>query len=141
MKWSYVIAFGADGCCDVTRRYVRNPAKHGLPRTRCLEGVLVHILREINARLRSNMDKKQKFQLHGDDEREDAELRKLFVEALALRISALRPRGDKNKARVNGDDADARKAAEAASENPAATRRSQNPRQQHEQHEQHDQPR
>ena len=133
-KMSYVIAFSADGCCDVTRRYVRNPTEHALPRARCSEGVLMHIIREINSMRRSDMDKKQKFQLQADDMREDAELRKNVIEALAFSISRILPGGDAEKGgQGSGNaprtDADAQKAAEQAAE--AQRRRARNePRQQ-----------
>lgn len=110
---SYVIAFSADGCCDVTRRYVRDPIGHALPRNRCSEGVLMHIVREINSMRRNDMDKQQKFQLQHDDMREDGELRKNIIEALALNISRILPGGDAEKGRSRTADADAQKAAEA----------------------------
>lgn len=120
---SYVIAFSADGCCDVTRRYVRNPTDHALPRNKCTEGVLMHITREINGMRRADMDKKAKFQLQADDMREDAELRKNVIEALAFNVSRILPGGDADKGRREreregrrGVDADAQKAAEQAAE-------------------------
>lgn len=115
-KMSYVIAFSADGCCDVTRRYVRNPTDHALPRLKCSEGVLMHIIREINSMRRNDMEKKQKFQLQADDMREDAELRKYIIEALAFNISRILPGGDSEKGRSRTADADAQKAAEQAAE-------------------------
>ncbi|EMC94506.1 hypothetical protein BAUCODRAFT_35725 [Baudoinia panamericana UAMH 10762] len=90
-KMSYCIAFSAEGCCDVTRRYVRSPAEHALPRNRCSEGVLMHITREITSLRRRDMDKKEKFRLNADDMREDTELRKMIIEALALNISRILP--------------------------------------------------
>jgi len=107
-KLSYCIAFSADGCCDVTRRYVRNPSEHAQPRNRCSEGVLSHIIREITAMRRRDMDKKEKFRLNADDMREDAELRKVIIEALAFNVSRILPGGDGGAP----PDPDAQKAAE-----------------------------
>jgi peptide-N4-(N-acetyl-beta-glucosaminyl)asparagine amidase len=111
-KMSYCIAFSADGCADVTRRYVRNPTEHAAPRNRCPEGVLTHILREITSMRRRDMDKQERFKLNADDMREDAELRKNIIEALAFNISRISPGGDGAK----GSDPDAQKAAESAQE-------------------------
>jgi peptide-N4-(N-acetyl-beta-glucosaminyl)asparagine amidase len=108
-KLSYVIAFSADGCCDVTRRYVRNPAEQALPRNKCTEGVLQHIIREITNMRRRDMDKKEKFRLNADDMREDAELRKVIIEALAFNVSRILPGGDGGPR----SDPDAMKAAES----------------------------
>ncbi|KAK3649329.1 Protein png1 [Elasticomyces elasticus] len=93
-KLSYCIAFSADGCCDVTRRYVRNPSEHAIQRARCPEGVLLHIVREIKDMRRRDMDKKERFRLNAEDMREDAELRKNIIEALAYNISRILPGGD-----------------------------------------------
>lgn len=119
-KLSYCIAFSADGCADVTRRYVRDPASHAAPRARCSEGVLLHILREVNALRRKDIDKKQKFQLNAEDMREDAELRKAIIEALAYNVSRILPGGDasssekgKGGSAQRSDSSDAQKAAEA----------------------------
>jgi peptide-N4-(N-acetyl-beta-glucosaminyl)asparagine amidase len=122
-KLSYCIAFSADGCCDVTRRYVRDP-EHSIPRTKCPEGVLVHIIREINALRRKDMDKKQKFQLNAEDMREDGELRKGIIEALAYNVSRILPGGDgeKGSRSFSTNDADAQKAAERSSSRSAAER-------------------
>ncbi|KAF2771140.1 hypothetical protein EJ03DRAFT_349897 [Teratosphaeria nubilosa] len=112
-KMSYCIAFSADGCADVTRRYVRNPTEHGAPRNRCPEGVLTHILRGLTDMRRRDMDKKERFRLNADDMREDAELRKNIIEALAFNISRILPGGDISKGGRDGrPDAEAQKAAE-----------------------------
>ncbi|KAK5113627.1 hypothetical protein LTR62_003254 [Meristemomyces frigidus] len=118
-KLSYCIAFSADGCCDVTRRYVRNPTDHAAPRNRCSEGVLSHIIREITAMRRRDMDKKEKFRLNADDMREDAELRKVIIEALAFNVSRILPGGDGGPR----NDPDAQKAAEARSSAVTEVRR------------------
>lgn len=113
-KLTYCIAFSADGCTDVTRRYVRSPTEHALPRTRCSEGVLMHITREITSMRRRDMDKKEKFRLQADDMREDAELRKIIIEALAFNVSRILP-GGVGGANVTMD-AEAVKAAESREE-------------------------
>lgn len=114
-KLSYCIAFSADGCSDVTRRYARSPTDHALPRTKCPEGVLLHILREINALRRNDTDKKSKHALLTEDMREDAEMRRYMIEALAFNVSRILPGGcsSKDKGRTEGrSDPDAQKAAE-----------------------------
>lgn len=132
---SYVIAFSAEGCADVTRRYVRNSAEHALPRTRCSEGVLLHIIREINSMRRNDMDKQQRVQLQADDMREDAELRKYVIEALAFNISRILPGGDGEKG--SSADADAQKAAERAQEAAQQVRNRADPQQQSRHNRQH----
>ncbi|KAF7191442.1 Protein PNG1 [Pseudocercospora fuligena] len=112
-KLSYCIAFSADGAQDVTRRYVRNPAEHGTPRNRCSEGVLLHILGEIRAMRRRDMDKKERFRLNAEDMREDAEFRKNIIEALAYNVSRILPGGDSEKSDIQRTDPDAQKAAES----------------------------
>nr|POF02556.1 protein png1 [Quercus suber] len=112
-KLSYCIAFSADGCSDVTRRYCRNPNEQAVPRNKCAEGELMHIIREITALRRRDMDKKEKFRLQAEDMREDGELRKYIIEALAFNISRILPGGDAS-ATPTRPDADAQKAAEAA---------------------------
>lgn len=122
-KLAYCIAFSADGCQDVTRRYVRNPTEHALPRNKCSEGVLLHILGEIKAMRRRDMDKKERFRLNAEDMKEDADLRKLIIEALAYNVSRILPGGDG----VKGDgasrsDPDAQKAAELRQEGRSRVR-------------------
>jgi peptide-N4-(N-acetyl-beta-glucosaminyl)asparagine amidase len=114
-KMSYIMAFSVDGCADVTRRYVRNPSTHGLPRNKCPEGVLMHITQEINSLRRRDMEKKLRFQLNAEDMKEDAEFRKYIIEALAFNIGRLSPGGDDEKKGRLPDgrpDPDAQKAAE-----------------------------
>lgn len=123
-KMSYVIAFSADGCCDVTRRYVRNPTDHALPRNKCSEGVLLHIAREINGLRRADMDKKAKFSLQADDMREDAELRRNVIEALAFNVSRILPGGDASGEKgARRGEVEAQKAAERAAEAERRRRR------------------
>jgi len=83
-------------------------------RNKCSEGVLMHIIREITSMRRRDMDKKEKFRLNADDMREDAELRKVIIEALAFNISRILPGGSGNGdgSRPSRPDADAQKAAE-----------------------------
>lgn len=109
-KLSYCIAFSADGCADVTRRYVRT-ADHAVARNKCSEGVLLHVVREITALRRRDMDKMERFRLNAEDMREDAEFRKGVIEALAFNISKIFP-ADQASQIVN--DPDALKALEAA---------------------------
>ncbi|KAK5171737.1 Protein png1 [Saxophila tyrrhenica] len=116
-KMSYCIAFSAEGCVDVTRRYVRNQTEHAVPRAKCPEGVLAHIVQEINSLRRKDMEKKQRFQLNAEDMKEDAEFRKNIIEALAYDIGRLSPGGEDAKGGKGGrrserGDPDAQKAAE-----------------------------
>lgn len=104
-KLGYCIAFSADGAMDVTRRYVRNPAKHAVPRTKVSEAVLAHIVDEIRSLRRRDMDKKEKFRLEGEDMREDREFRQFIIESLAREIVRMLPGGQRPSS-------DAQKAAE-----------------------------
>lgn len=74
----------------------------------------MHIIREITALRRRDMDKKEKFRLNADDMREDAELRRMIIEALAYNISRILPGGDAaaRDPREGRPDPDAQKAAE-----------------------------
>jgi peptide-N4-(N-acetyl-beta-glucosaminyl)asparagine amidase len=110
-KMSYCIAFSAEGCADVTRRYARNPTEHSKPRNRCTEGELAHIVNEINSLRRKDMDKKLRFQLNAEDMKEDAEFRKYIIESLAYNIGRLAPGGDGEKG-SGRTDPDAQKVAE-----------------------------
>lgn len=116
---SYCIAFSADGCADVTRRYVRNPNQHALPRDKCAEGVLAHIIGEIKALRRRDMDKTERFRLVREDMQEEEYLRSLIIEAIAYSVSKIVP--GTNGGRVKSDstprtDPDAQKAAEQQQE-------------------------
>ena len=84
---------------DVTRRYVRNPAKHSLPRNKASEAALLHIVDEIRSMRRRDMNKTDKFRLEGEDMREDREFRQYMIESLAKEISRMLPGGS----RVNPD--------------------------------------
>ena len=73
----------------------------------------MHIIREINSLRRNDTEKKQKFQLQAEDMREDAELRKLIIEAIAYNVGRIAPGGDGEKgSRSRRNDPDAQKAAE-----------------------------
>lgn len=85
-KLAYCIAFSADGAQDVTRRYIRNPSKYCLDRTRAPEAVVLHILDEIRAMRRSNMSKQEKFLLEGEDMRENRELRHYVITSIVSEI-------------------------------------------------------
>ncbi|KAF2721773.1 hypothetical protein K431DRAFT_223404 [Polychaeton citri CBS 116435] len=109
-KLGYCIAFSADGCQDVTRRYCRNPALDATERKRCTEGELLWIMREIKNMRRKDQEKKEKFRLEQDDMREDSEFRRYIIEALALSICRLVP------GRPGRTDSNDNKAAEVAAE-------------------------
>ena len=123
-KLAYCIAFSADGVQDVTRRYVRNPTLHAAPRNKCPEGVLMHILAEIKAMRRRDMEKKERFRLNAEDMKEDAELRKLIIEALAYHVSCILPGGDGIKGdgetHQTSSDGDAQKVIESRQETRTA---------------------
>lgn len=76
---------------DVTRRYCRNPAKHGKERTRTPESCLLHILNEIRSIRRRDMSKQDRFRLEGEDIRERKELQAYVVMAIAAEICKLTP--------------------------------------------------
>jgi peptide-N4-(N-acetyl-beta-glucosaminyl)asparagine amidase len=126
---SYCIAFSADGCQDVTRRYVRSPNENGLPRNKCAEGVLAHILSEIKALRRRDMDKTERFRLVKEDMQEEEYLRALIIEAIAFNVSRIIPSGgsEKSDRQVSRNDPDAQKAAEAQLQQERA--RARDPRQ------------
>ena len=112
-KLAYCIAFSADGAQDVTRRYVRNFAKYGLPRTKASESALLHIIAEIKTMRRRDMDKSDKFRLEGEDIREDKEFRQNVIEALGREICRMlpgRPDPDMLKAQERAREAQAARA-------------------------------
>lgn len=84
----------------------------------------MHILQEIKTMRRRDMDKKERFRLNAEDMKEDADLRKLIIEALAYNVSRILPGGDgaKKGDRSNRADADAQKAAETRQEERARAR-------------------
>lgn len=86
---SYCIAFSVDGCRDVTRRYVRDPIGHGLPRDNCPEQVLWHIIRDIAGLRRKHCNKDELLRLGAEDKLEEQEFQDLTIEALAYKVSQL----------------------------------------------------
>lgn len=83
----------------------------------------MHILQEIKTMRRRDMDKKERFRLNAEDMKEDADLRKVIIEALAYNVSRILPGGDGNKSdRPYRADPDAQKAAETRQEERARAR-------------------
>lgn len=77
----------------------------------------MHIIQEIKTMRRRDMDKKERFRLNAEDMKEDADLRKIVIEALAYNVSRILPGGDGVKAdRPYRADPDAQKAAETRQE-------------------------
>ena len=76
----------------------------------------MHIVAEINSMRRNDLEKKNRFQLQAEDMREDAELRKFIIEAIAFNVGRIAPGGDGEKAALaeqqRRNDPDAQKAAE-----------------------------
>ena len=93
---AYCIAFSIDGATDVTRRYVRNPAKNGLDRTKAPEEVLLWAIHEIRRIRRENLQKEERHRLRKEDEREERELRGYIARAITTEIINLVPRDSSN---------------------------------------------
>lgn len=74
---------------DVTRRYVRDPAKHAAERNRTSEAVVLHIVDEIRVMRRRDMSKQDKFRLQGEDIREAKELRGHVISSIAYEVSKI----------------------------------------------------
>lgn len=72
-KMSYVVAYSIDGAVDVTRRYVRDPAK-SVPRNKISEDELASVLKSITAKLRSHLPPAEREQLEKEDKIEQEEL-------------------------------------------------------------------
>ncbi|KAF3936587.1 hypothetical protein ABW19_dt0206624 [Dactylella cylindrospora] len=86
---AYCVAFSHDGgAADVTRRYVRNPRLHGLPRTRCPEEVLLYIIDEIKEKRRQNLSDADKHRLMMEDRREEQEFKEYVAAVLAAEVEA-----------------------------------------------------
>lgn len=90
-KMSYCIGFSIDGATDVTRRYVRNHANHGLDRTKAPEEVLIWITNEIRRMRRESLSKEERRRLIKEDEREEKELRGYVAQAIAVEFANLLP--------------------------------------------------
>ncbi|KAJ5888282.1 hypothetical protein N7495_008323, partial [Penicillium taxi] len=90
-KISYCIAFSIEGATDVTRRYVRNFARNGKPRTRAPEEVVLWSICEVRRKRRENMSKSDHARLIKEDEREERELQGYTASALATEMKNLFP--------------------------------------------------
>jgi len=97
-KIAYCIAFSYDGVADVTRRYVRNPRRHGLPRTKCPEEVLLYILQQIRAKKRENLSPEEIRQLEKEDKYEERELRGYEMQSM-IADGLVQPRSSEGEKR------------------------------------------
>lgn len=95
----------------MTRRYVRSSAKHGAPRNRVSEDVLLWAIYEIRRLRREKLSEHDQRRLRKEDEREERELRMFTTSALAAEITSLFPgsrraaRGDEQKTPLTQDEA------------------------------------
>jgi peptide-N4-(N-acetyl-beta-glucosaminyl)asparagine amidase len=88
---AYCIAFSIDGATDVTRRYVRSAARHGLSRTRAPEEVVLWVIHEIRRMRREKLPKDEVRRLMKEDEREERELRGYMIQSITAEINNLMP--------------------------------------------------
>jgi peptide-N4-(N-acetyl-beta-glucosaminyl)asparagine amidase len=90
-----------------------------MPRNKCAEGVLAHIIGEIKALRRRDMDKTERFRLVKEDMQEEEYLRSLIIEAIAYSVSKIVPSADGESVKSDRPprtDPDAQKAAEQQQE-------------------------
>lgn len=89
-RLAYCIAFSTDGATDVTRRYTRNPVRHGTPRSRGSEEAFLWTISEIRNIRRESMSAGERDRLAREDQLEEHELITSLVYALSSEIVALR---------------------------------------------------
>lgn len=97
----HCIGFSIEGATDVNRPYVRNPATHALPRTRCPEEALLRIMLENGKIRQENLDKFARRSLVREDDREERELRGCVIQALTSEMISTMP-GAVSKSRQEG---------------------------------------
>ena len=83
----YAIAFSIDGATDVTRRYVRSATRHGAPRDKAPEEVLLWVIHEIRRMRREKLSKEDLRRRQREDDREERELRSYMVQAITAEIN------------------------------------------------------
>lgn len=86
---SYCIAFSIDGATDVTRRYVRGGTRHGAPRNKAPEEVLLWVIHEIRRMRREKLSKKDRRRRLKEDDREERELRGYMAQAITAEINGV----------------------------------------------------
>lgn len=98
---AYCIAFSHDNAVDVTRRYILKPRQYRLPRTKCPEEVLLHILNEIREQKRRNLSPEERKRLEREDRHEEREFRQYEMRAM-IKDGLLEPSDAEKRPRESG---------------------------------------